>query len=82
MGLALPDPLLAHPPAQALVLHPEQPAGLPEETQGALRGCWGWVSDGWDPPHLDPGVGCSVGAVGGLDRAEDTEPQWSGDRDC
>lgn len=40
-GLAPPDPPLAHLPTQALVLHPEQPAGLPEETEGAL----------WAPPH-------------------------------
>lgn len=61
MGLAPPDPLLAHPPTQALVLHPEQPTGLPEEAQGALQGCWGWVSDSGAPPHLDTGVGWSVG---------------------
>lgn len=68
-GLALPDPLLAHAPTQALVLHPEQPAGLPEEGQGALQGCWGWVSGGRPLP------------AGTLGWAEDTAPQQSGHRD-
>lgn len=48
-GLTPPGPF----PTQALVLHPEQPAGLPEEAQGALGlgqrllGLLTWPGGGW-----------------------------------
>lgn len=60
MEPALPDLLSSIFLTQTMVLHSEQPASLPEETQGMLGER---VTFGQTPPHLDYGLDCleSVG---------------------
>lgn len=55
-----------------MVLHSEQPAGLPEETQGVLGDR---VTFGQTPPQLDYGSGCLVDVGTGLRTQTGTKVQ-------